>query len=119
MALSEYEQKMLEELEAQLKDEDPKLAESFRPAVQVGLKNLIIGVLLVVAGLGIVIGAISMGWSWLGIIGFGVMLGGAIVMTNGKPAEKVSAAPRQNAPRRSTSFMDRQNEKWDRRRDNM
>ena len=92
MALSEYEQKMLEQLEAQLRDEDPKLAESFQPVRQVSLKRLVLGIFIIVAGLGILVAAVMMTQSWIGIIGFVVMLAGAVYMFSG-PIGSLSEAP--------------------------
>lgn len=119
MALSEYEQKMLEQLEAQLRDEDPKLAESFQPVRQVSLKRLVLGIFIIVAGLGILVAAVMMTQSWIGIIGFVVMLAGAVYMFSG-PIGSLSEAPQ--APRPSSggakeSFMSRQQDLWERRRD--
>lgn len=119
MALSEYEQKMLEQLEAQLRDEDPKLAESFQPVRQVSLKRLVLGIFIIVAGLGILVAAVMMTQSWIGIIGFVVMLAGAVYMFSG-PIGSLSEAP--PAPRPSSggakeSFMSRQQDLWERRRD--
>lgn len=122
MALSEYEQKMLEQLEAQLKDEDPKLAESFQVAPpNVSLKNLVFGCLITVAGLGLIVWGVSAGWMWLGVIGFVVALAGVLFATMGGKGDGDSDRPARPAPRSSTgpgqSFMQRQADKWEQRRD--
>ncbi len=118
MALSEYEQKMLEQLEAQLRDEDPKLAESFQPARQVSLRRLVLGIFIIVAGLGVLIAAVAFSLSWLGIIGFVVMLGGAMYTFSGPIGQ---LTPGGGAPRPTedpkASFMSRQEELWNRRRE--
>lgn len=118
MALSEYEQKMLEQLEAQLRDEDPKLAESFQPARQVSLKRLVLGVFIIVAGLGVLVAAVAFSLSWLGIIGFVVMLGGAMYTFSG-PIGSISASSGSAQPSGDpkASFMSRQEEMWNRRRE--
>ncbi|AZQ76211.1 MAG: DUF3040 domain-containing protein [Flaviflexus sp.] len=119
MALSEYEQKMLEQLEEQLRDEDPKLAESFQPVRQVSLKRLVLGLFIVVAGLGILVAAVAFSMSWVGIIGFVVMLGGALYIFSGpigvSSGPKVSAGAQASSTKES--FMARQQEMWERRRD--
>ena len=119
MALSEYEQKMLEQLEAQLRDEDPKLAESFQPVRQVSLKRLVLGIFIIVAGLGILVAAVMTTMSWIGIIGFVVMLAGAVYMFSGPigTLSSATAAPRPAAGGSRESFMSRQEELWERRRD--
>lgn len=119
MALSEYEQKMLEQLEAQLRDEDPKLAESFQPVRQVSLKRLVLGIFIIVAGLGILVAAVMMTQSWIGIIGFVVMLAGAVYMFSGPigSISEAAPAPRPSPSGAKESFMSRQQELWERRRD--
>lgn len=122
MALSEYEQKMLAELEAQLTDEDPKLAESFRPApsTHIGIKNLIIGIFIALAGLGIVIAGVATTMTWLGVIGFAIMVVGVVYIVSGKedaPTSGGAAPERPKAPSTGKSFMDRQAELWEKRRD--
>ncbi|MBM9433146.1 DUF3040 domain-containing protein [Flaviflexus equikiangi] len=119
MALSEYEQKMLEQLEAQLRDEDPKLAESFQPVRQVSLKRIVVGIFIVVAGLGLLVAAVATEMSWIGIIGFVVMLGGAMYMLSGPIGSLGSGAGRPRQPQGSAkeSFMSKQEELWERRRD--
>lgn len=119
MALSEYEQKMLEQLEAQLRDEDPKLAESFQPVRQVSLKRLVLGIFIIVAGLGILVAAVMMTQSWIGIIGFVVMLAGAVYMFSGPigSLSEATPAPRPSSGGAKESFMSRQQELWERRRD--
>ncbi|WP_054953417.1 DUF3040 domain-containing protein [Flaviflexus massiliensis] len=119
MALSEYEQEMLAQLEEQLRDEDPKLAQSFQPARQVSLKRLVIGLFIVVAGLGILVAAVAFSMSWLGIIAFVVMLGGALYIFSG-PRGLSSAPPAPTDSRRGPSresFMARQQDMWERRRE--
>ena len=122
MALSEYEQKMLAELEAQLTDEDPKLAESFRPAptTHLRIKNLIIGIFVALAGLGTVIAGVATTMTWLGVLGFAVMVAGVVYIFSGEQAEpsaKAGAPKRPKAPTGAKSFMDRQAELWEKRRD--
>lgn len=118
MALSEYEQKMLEQLEAQLRDEDPKLAESFQPVRTVSLKRLVLGIFIIVAGLGVLVASVSLSQSWLGIIGFIVMLGGALYMLAG-PIGRISAGAPSSQPSSGAkdSFMSRQEQMWNRRRE--
>ncbi|MDO5723484.1 MAG: DUF3040 domain-containing protein [Flaviflexus sp.] len=117
MALSEYEQKMLAQLEAQLKDEDPQLAETFTPPRQISLRRLVFGIFAIVAGIAVLVGGVSTRWWWLGVIGFGIMLAGTLYMFSGT-GESAPAAqqPRRPKPPRS-SFMDKQAELWERRRE--
>ena len=119
MALSEYEQEMLAQLEEQLRDEDPKLAESFQPARQVSLKRLVIGLFIAVAGIAVLVAAVAFSVSWLGIIGFVVMLGGALYIFAGPRGMAPAPTPSAGSQRSTSkeSFMARQQEMWERRRD--
>lgn len=116
MALSEYEQRMLAQLEAQLKDEDPKLAQSFTPPRQISLRRLVLGIFAVVAGIAVLVGGVSTHWWWLGVIGFGIMLAGALYMMSGTgEAPAAPSSPKPRSPR--SSFMDKQAQMWERRRE--
>lgn len=118
MALSDYEKQVLEEMEAQF-DHQPS---SFRDHVREGAdvprsssklspKRVAVGSLMIVAGLLILVAAVSLGYSVLslivGVAGFLFMLGGAWYALQ---------APRVLRPgAKRSSFMQRQEERWDRR----
>jgi hypothetical protein len=77
--LSEHEQRLLEEIERALVDDDPKFASSVRTGDRrlKARRKLQLGALLVVVGLaGLVIGAVASS-VLLGVLGFLVMFGGA------------------------------------------
>ncbi|WP_165218363.1 DUF3040 domain-containing protein [Schaalia sp. ZJ1691] len=101
MALSEYEKHVLEQMEAELRRGDPELVTNMRipytaaesperpqgdreEVATGGLspRKLAIGVLLVVVGLCVLIGAVSLGYSVvsivMGVAGFAVMFGGVL-----------------------------------------
>lgn len=121
MPLSEYEQRVLAQMERQLSSDDPKLAQSFTPRTR-RTSRVVLGSLIVVAGLGALVGGVAQHLSWLGIVGFLVMFGGVMVaMSRGKgaPAEKGGADAKPSAgPAPKSSFMSRLDERWDRRREN-
>ena len=118
MALSDYEKQVLEEMEAQF-DHQPS---SFRDHVREGTdvprsssklspKRVAAGSLMIVAGLLILVAAVSLGYSVIslivGVAGFLFMLGGAWY------ALQTPRAVRSGGKR--SSFMQRQEERWDRR----
>lgn len=118
MALSDYEKQVLEEMEAQF-DHQPS---SFRDHVREGAdvprsssklspKRVAVGSLMIVAGLLILVAAVSLGYSVIslivGVAGFLFMLGGAWY------ALQTPRVFRPGAKR--SSFMQRQEERWDRR----
>ena len=98
MALSEYERKMLEELEAQLSDEDPGFADTLKPkpspkaaARQVSIRHLVLGLLVVFGGIAVLTLGVSAEMEIVGLLGIVVMFLGTWYMTAGVksfPVEK-------------------------------
>ncbi|MDR1851449.1 MAG: DUF3040 domain-containing protein [Propionibacteriaceae bacterium] len=80
MALSEEEQKLLAELEAQLVEEDPRLADRMRGSSQrkINARRAALAGLLFVAGLVALVLGIRYGWL-LSVAGFVAMLGAALI----------------------------------------
>lgn len=133
MPLSEREQRMLRELEEQLHSEDPSFASSLQeaPAGKFNVRNLVLGLLVVVVGIGVLILGIYQQWVAVGILGFLVMGAGVYFATSGG-----SLDPRSNgggngngnggsggsgpgSPASSPSggsFMTSLEEKWEQRR---
>lgn len=118
MALSDYEKQVLEEMEAQF-DHQPSSfrdhvrgdAHSPRSSSKLSPKRVAVGSLMIVAGLLILVAAVSLGYSVIslivGVAGFLFMLGGAWY------ALQTPRVLRPGAKR--SSFMQRQEERWDRR----
>jgi len=74
----------------------------------------------VLVGLGALIVGVASQLIVIGVIGFVVMLGGvvlAVTPTRGIPRDPVDATPATPKPRANSSFMDRMNERWDRRQE--
>lgn len=118
MALSDYEKQVLEEMEAQFdhqpssfRDHVREDAHSPRSSSKLSPKRVAIGSLMIVAGLLILVAAVSLGYSVIslivGVTGFLFMLGGAWY------ALQTPRVLRPGAKR--SSFMQRQEERWDRR----
>ena len=118
MALSDYEKQVLEEMEAQFdhqpssfRDHVREDAHSPRSSSKLSPKRVAVGSLMIVAGLLILVAAVSLGYSVLsvidGVAGFLFMLGGAWY------ALQAPGVLRPGAKR--SSFMQRQEERWDRR----
>ena len=142
MELSEEELRMLEQMERALVEEDPKLASTLRGTSfqRAARRRMIVGGVVLVAGIGLLIAAVLLDLSAIvqtivGILGFVVMLGGAILALTsarnpGASAPKVRASGRsgfgvvdggrQHRPSRQRSgapFMQRMEERWRRRRE--
>lgn len=125
MPLSEYEQRVLQQMEQQLRSDDPKLANTLAERPRVNARRVLLGVLLIVAGLGLLVGGVATGdvlGVVLGVLGFGAMLGGVLLTFSrtSRPGAPGSGGGGRKAPRRpggGGSFMQRQQDRWDRRRE--
>lgn len=138
MPLSEYERKMLEELEAQLADEDPSFADTLKPepvpesaSMQLSIRHLVVGLLVSVLGIGVLVGGIAIEQVILGVLGVAILFAGfwyiAGGMQSGKGGKRStgdrSSHPTDPSPDhgsarepKSGGFMDRQAQMWEKRR---
>lgn len=139
MPLSEHEQRVLEQMEHALYAEDPRFASNLKkPAVQTrSRRRALLGVIVAVIGLALVLAGVFTSQIWLGGIGFGAMvLGGTWALTPGGttpplsvvggketsvgPQGATKAGPgnkKKSPPGRSGTFMQRMEQRWDKRRD--
>ncbi|TYL51092.1 DUF3040 domain-containing protein [Agromyces mariniharenae] len=125
MPLSEQEQRLLEEMERNLYRNDADFVHAVggvrgrRP----NYRSIVLGVLLAVAGIGALIAGVALQLLIVGVIGFALMFGGVLLaITPGKrgatapaPAEPTAGSPK--GKRSGGGFMDRLNDRWDRRQE--
>ncbi|MDQ1137259.1 hypothetical protein QE410_002058 [Microbacterium sp. SORGH_AS 1204] len=128
MPLSEQEQRLLDEMERHLMSNDTDVVTA--PSRALSYRNIVLGSIMVLAGLGALVVGVSIGFNTgflgiaIGVLGFVLMVGGvvfAVTPTRGTvaTASSTSSGTKPRAPRASgSSFMDRMNERWDRRREN-
>jgi hypothetical protein len=127
MPLSEYEQRVLEQMERALTSDDPRLANTFQaPRRRSALRYVLAGVGVVGGLLLLVLGAAT-SQTWLGVVGFAAMFAGVVLVFQSPrkrpgPVGPVDAdgrvrpaAPRTAAPRKA--FLSRLEERWERRRE--
>ena len=102
MPLSEEELRLLEQMEQALAQEDPKFVSTLRGSSleRVARMRTIAAAVVFVIGIALLMGGAMAQLTWLGILGFVVMLGSATV---GLAAWRGRHAPAQ-APRRETGF---------------
>ena len=99
MPLSEHEQRLLEQIERALVDDDPKFASTVRTGDrrQKARRKVQLGIGLVVVGLAVVLGGAVLPQVLVGVAGFLVAFGGAaLIVLNYKAATgavDASAAP--------------------------
>ncbi|KAM9862671.1 hypothetical protein ACI1US_01395 [Leucobacter sp. BZR 635] len=118
MALSEHEQRLLDEMERRLyQSEADLLPASTGVQRRFNYRSLVLGTLLALAGIGMLIGGAAMQQLWLGLLGFGAMLAGVLVMfskrTEVEP-EQFNASSRPQAESKE-SLTDRMERRWDER----
>jgi hypothetical protein len=122
MPLSEYEQRMLEQMERQLRSDDPKLADTLGSRSSRG-SRVLLGVVVLIVGIGVLVGGAALQQPWLGVIGFLAMFGGVWIAVShprrSGPTGVVggTAAPPVRPQSGRKSFMQRMEDRWDRRRD--
>ncbi|MFM6974324.1 MAG: DUF3040 domain-containing protein [Agromyces sp.] len=119
MALSEHEQRLLEEMERNLYRHDADFVSSVTGARgPVNYRFVAFGALIAIAGFALVVTALTTQFIALGVLGFVVVLGGVMLALRTTPASATATSARSSrsrAPRTRGSFMDRMNDRWDRR----
>jgi len=124
VALSDREQKLLEQMEKALYAEDPKFASSLRRS---GLtiapgerRHVILGLLSLVAGLALVFGSVVSKMVIVGIPGFLLVLTGFVFIARGLQEPVAAATPTPTKVRnrsKNSKLMSRLEERWQQRRD--
>ncbi|MGO1254914.1 MAG: DUF3040 domain-containing protein [Microbacterium gubbeenense] len=126
MPLSEQEQRLLDEMERQLMHTDADVVHASTGDRTLSYRNLLLGAVLVLVGLGAIIAGIAM-WNStvvaaviVGVVGFGAMLAGVILAVSPGKGDTSSDASDSRAPQKTpsvggASFMDKMNDRWDKR----
>jgi hypothetical protein len=120
MPLSEQEQRLLDEMERHLMRNDADVVSAPRDGRTLSYRNIVYGTILVLLGLGGLIVGVSQQLIIVGVIGFVVMLGGVLLaVTPGRGPGKMRVESDRPAkkPQSSSSFMDRMNDRWDKRQE--
>ncbi|MGO1506658.1 MAG: DUF3040 domain-containing protein [Microbacteriaceae bacterium] len=127
MPLSEQEQRLLDEMERHLLHNDADIVSAPSGDRALSYRNLVYGAVLLLVGIGALVAGVALGGQLgpvasiiIGVVGFVAMLGGVIlaatpVRRNG-PTRPAKSGPAK-APENPSSFMDRMNDRWDRRQD--
>ena len=127
MPLSEHEQRLLDEMERELYEHDATFAAKVDRASGVRARSpyqfVVIGLLLALVGVAVLIGGVVVKGPALGIAGFIVMFVGVVVAIRRPKRPAVHDVPPTMHPgssshgsrRASSGFMDRMNDRWDKR----
>lgn len=121
MPLSEHEQKLLDQMERALYAEDPSFATQMKGARgRANKRALMLGGLIAAVGLALVVLGVVMQVILLGGVGFVVMIAGvAWAFRPAHPSAPVPGAPVAKKPakakKKGDGFMNRVEERWQRR----
>ena len=118
MPLSEHEQKLLEQLEKQLHEDDPKFANTMGsdPIRSWSTRHVIIGVLGAIAGILLLLVGVSLQAIPVGVLGFVVMGAGVYFATLRGAAFGKAGKGKPGKSKPKSSFMSSLEERWDERR---
>lgn len=128
MPLSEHEQRLLEEMERNLYHNDADFVATVgNRRGKPNYTQIVVGILVAILGVGIIVTGVILRQPLIGVAGFVVMFVGALLAISpprrsGAPeepsaAERAGASQRASASGSSRGFMDRMNERWDKRQD--
>ncbi|MBE1876436.1 DUF3040 domain-containing protein [Myceligenerans pegani] len=135
MPLSEYEQRVLEQMERALTSDDPRLANTLQSSGRRSVLRYVLAGVAVVVGLLLLVVGVASSSTWIGVVGFILMFAGVVFAVaaprrKSGPAGVVDAQGNVVPPKpgkgdgdRSSGeggwsgFLTRLEERWDRRRD--
>ncbi len=125
MPLSEQEQRLLDEMERHLLHNDADIVSAPSGDRALSYRNLVYGAVLLLVGIGALVAGVALGGQLgpvvsivVGVIGFAAMLAGVILAATPTRRSGTSRSPKAQTPKgpqNSSSFMDRMNDRWDRR----
>ena len=125
MPLSEQEQRLLDEMERHLMNKDADVVSAPRDGQTLSYRNIVYGTVLVLVGLGGLIAGVSSGLIVVGVLAFVAMVGGVVLAatparrsagaTDAAHAGRTPSAGAKKQTGPSSSFMDRMNDRWDKR----
>lgn len=125
MPLSEHEQRLLDQMEQALYSEDPKFASSLRGGgmrriAPPNKRKLVLGLVGILAGIGLLLAGVITRLVPIGVAGFLVMLGSAYVILQGYRVQSQpgAASPRHGKRNASKGFMGKVEDRWQSRREN-
>ncbi len=121
MPLSEQEQRLLDEMERHLMRNEADVVSAAREGQALSYRNIVYGAILVLVGIGGLVVGVSTTIIAIGVVAFLVMVAGVVLAIT--PAKGAAAMPRAGAAgtrkpaasASSASFMDKMNDRWDRR----
>lgn len=124
MGLSEREQQLLDEMERRLYQSEADVMQTAQGArTHLNLRSLVLGIVVGLVGVGVLVGGVAAQQLWLGVVGFAVMLAGALLAFSKRETDAAGSAASGSVPSSSAraaagpreSFSDRMQRRWDER----
>jgi hypothetical protein len=118
--LSDEEARLLHQLEQSLAAEDPDFASTLRGSklLAASKRLAVLSALGFLAGVGLLFAGAVMARTWLGVVGFVVMIAAAYLFVTVNRQRIVAPGQRASSgAKSSSSFVDRMEERWQRRQD--
>jgi hypothetical protein len=119
MPLSEQEQRLLEEMERSLYQNDADFVATVNPRRgKPNYRILAVGVLVAVLGIATLVAGVIIQQPLVGVLGFAVMFTGVLLAVT--PPRSSTPAPAARPTKRASGgsrFMDSLNDRWDKRQD--
>ncbi len=118
MPLSEHEQRLLEEMERSLYHNDADFVATV--GTHGGRRNyrtIVIGLLIALLGVAGIIAGVALRQPVIGVVGFVVMFVGVLLAFSRPRQAEGAPAPDPSTAQTRPGFMDRLNERWDKRQD--
>ena len=110
MPLSDHEKRMLQEMEAALMTEDPRLVSALTgDAKPIGRNRVLVGLGLVALGILVLFGGLIAKLTPVGVLGFIIALGGVITVISSMGRPSLPKSPR------TSSLGARLEQRWDKR----
>ncbi len=120
MALSEREQQLLDDMERRLYQSEADVMQTAHASSRLNLRSLVLGILVVLAGIGALIAGAAFQMFWLGLVGFAIMLAGSLLAFSKREGDldaSTGGSGTTKARESRESLSDRMNRRWEERMD--
>ncbi|MEO7005714.1 MAG: DUF3040 domain-containing protein [Terrimesophilobacter sp.] len=117
MPLSEQEQHLLDEMERNLYHNDGDIVTTVSSRVgKPNYRSIVVGILVGILGIAVIVTGVVVHVPLVGVAGFVVLFGGVLLaLSHPKPSGNVGEAPAQGRAEQKAGFMDRMNDRWEKR----
>jgi len=118
MPLSEHEQRLLEEMERNLYHHDADFVTAIgNRGGRRNYRTIVIGLLVALFGVAGIVAGVAVRQPIIGVVGFVIMFVGVLLSLSRPRREGGASAPDSSPAAARPGFMDRLNERWDKRQD--